>query len=79
MIETIETGSPQVVGLKLSGTLHDDDYKRFVPMMECIVIFCIRLERKQQRFMANRPPSTCNFRNIGNASPFVFRQEEEQR
>ena len=37
MIETIETGSPKVVGLKLSGTLHDDDYKRFVPMMEGIV------------------------------------------
>ncbi len=36
MIETIETGSPQVVGLKLSGTLHDDDYQRFVPMMEGI-------------------------------------------
>ena len=36
MIETVETGSPQVVGLKLSGTLHDDDYKRFVPMMEGI-------------------------------------------
>ena len=37
MIETIETGSPQVVGLKLSGTLHDNDYKRFVPMMEGIL------------------------------------------
>ncbi len=37
MIETIETGSPQVVGLRLSGTLHDDDYKRFVPMMEGIL------------------------------------------
>jgi len=37
MIETLETGSPEVVGLKLSGTLHDDDYKRFVPMMEGIL------------------------------------------
>ena len=36
MIETIETGSPQVVGLRLSGTLHDDDHERFVPMMEGI-------------------------------------------
>ena len=36
MIETIETGSPHVVGLKLFGTLHDDDYLRFVPMMEDI-------------------------------------------
>ena len=27
MIATIETGSPKVVGLKLSGKLHDEDYK----------------------------------------------------
>ena len=29
---------------------------------------CIRLKRRQQRFMPNRPPSACNFRNVGNAS-----------
>ena len=34
MIATIETGSPKVVGVKLSGKLHDEDYKRFVPMIE---------------------------------------------
>ncbi len=37
MIATIETGSPKVVGLTLSGKLHDDDYKRFVPMIESIL------------------------------------------
>ena len=37
MIETIETGSPKVVGLKLSGKLHDEDYKQFVPKMETIL------------------------------------------
>ena len=37
MIETIETGSPKVVGLKLSGKLHDDDYRRFVPTIESIL------------------------------------------
>jgi hypothetical protein len=37
MIETTETGSPKVVGLKLSGQLHDEDYQRFVPMMEGIL------------------------------------------
>ena len=31
MIETIETGAPNVVGLKLCGKLHDEDYKQFVP------------------------------------------------
>lgn len=36
MIETIETGSPQVVGLKLSGKLHDEDYRQFVPGWEII-------------------------------------------
>jgi hypothetical protein len=34
MIETIGTGSPKMVGLKLCGKLHDEDYKRFVPTME---------------------------------------------
>ena len=37
MIATIETGSPKMVGLKLSGKLHDEDYKRFVPMIESIL------------------------------------------
>ncbi len=37
MIGTIETGSPKVVGLKLSGTLHDEDYRRFVPLIESVL------------------------------------------
>jgi hypothetical protein len=37
MIETIETGSLKVVGFKLCGKLHDEDYKRFVPTMEAIL------------------------------------------
>jgi len=37
MIETIETGSRKVVGLKLSGTLHDEDFRQFVPAMETIL------------------------------------------
>ena len=37
MIATIETGSPKLVGVKLSGTLHDEDYRRFVPMIESIL------------------------------------------
>ena len=37
MIATIETGSPRVVGFKLSGTLHDEDYQQFVPTMETIL------------------------------------------
>jgi len=37
MIETIETNSPQVIGLKLCGRLHDEDYKQFVPKMETIL------------------------------------------
>ena len=31
MIETIQTGSPSIVGFKLHGKLHDEDYKSFVP------------------------------------------------
>ena len=37
MIETIETGSPKMVGLKLSGKLCDEDYRQFVPAMETIL------------------------------------------
>ena len=37
MIETIETGSPKVIGVKLTGKLHDDDYQSFVPKMEAIM------------------------------------------
>jgi hypothetical protein len=37
MIETIETGSPKVLGLKLSGKLHDEDFRQFVPTMETIL------------------------------------------
>ncbi|NEV61803.1 STAS/SEC14 domain-containing protein [Thiorhodococcus minor] len=34
MIERIETGSSAVIGFKLSGKLHDEDYKTFVPELE---------------------------------------------
>src|SRR3974377_1220621 len=37
MIETIDTGSAKVVGCKLHGTLHDEDYRRFVPQVEQIL------------------------------------------
>ena len=37
MIATIETGSPKVVGFRLSGKLHDEDYQQFVPTMETIL------------------------------------------
>ena len=34
MIESIPTNSPKIVGFKMSGKLHDEDYKTFVPEME---------------------------------------------
>jgi hypothetical protein len=37
MIETIETGSPKMVGLKLSGTMHNADYRQFEPKIESIL------------------------------------------
>jgi hypothetical protein len=37
MIETIETSSPKVLGLKLCGKLHDEDYKQFVPKVETLL------------------------------------------
>jgi hypothetical protein len=37
MIELLETDVPKVVAFKLSGKLHDEDYKSFVPKMETII------------------------------------------
>jgi hypothetical protein len=37
MIEQITTQSPNILAFKLSGTLHDDDYARFVPVIDAAV------------------------------------------
>ena len=37
MIETLQTSSPKVVGFRLSGKLHDEDYKSFVPAVDAAV------------------------------------------
>lgn len=34
MIEEIKSNSDKVLGFKLSGTLHDEDYKTFVPRVD---------------------------------------------
>src|SRR5262245_7988134 len=34
MIEQLSGGSGNVLGFKLSGTLHDEDYKHFVPLVD---------------------------------------------
>ena len=34
MIETIDTGFPKTVGVRLSGKLHDEDYKKLVPLVD---------------------------------------------
>jgi len=34
MIEQLSGGSGNAIGFKMSGKLHDDDYKRFVPMVD---------------------------------------------
>jgi hypothetical protein len=37
VIETIQMDSPNILGFKLSGKLHDEDYKTFVPTVEAAV------------------------------------------
>ena len=37
MIETLQTSSPKVIGFRLSGKLHDEDYKTFVPVVDAAV------------------------------------------
>jgi hypothetical protein len=34
MIEQLPTNSDQVLGFRLSGKLHDEDYKTFVPLID---------------------------------------------
>jgi hypothetical protein len=34
MIEQLPTGSPKALGFKMSGKLHDEDYKTFVPTVD---------------------------------------------
>ncbi len=37
MIDTLQMDSPKVLGFKLSGKLHDEDYKVFVPAVEAAI------------------------------------------
>jgi hypothetical protein len=37
MIEQLPQASPDVLGFKLSGKLHDEDYRKFVPAVEAAV------------------------------------------
>ena len=34
MIEQLPESSPKVLGFKMSGKLHDEDYKKFVPLVD---------------------------------------------
>ena len=34
MIEQLPADSPKVLGFKMSGKLHDEDYKKFVPLVD---------------------------------------------
>jgi hypothetical protein len=37
MISRIDSGDPKILAFKLSGKLHDEDYKTFVPAVESAV------------------------------------------
>lgn len=37
MIEQLQTGSSKIIGFKLSGKLHDEDYQTFIPIVEAAV------------------------------------------
>ena len=37
MIETLPSSRPEVLGFKLSGKLHDADYKTFVPAVDAAI------------------------------------------
>jgi len=37
MIEQINHGSGKILGFKMSGKLHDEDYQKFVPVVEAAI------------------------------------------
>ena len=37
MIELLKSDSPEVVAFRLSGKLHDEDYKTFVPLVDAAI------------------------------------------
>lgn len=37
MIEQLQVDSPKVLGFKMSGKLHDADYKSFVPLVDAAI------------------------------------------
>ncbi len=37
MISQLQTNNPKILGFKLSGTLHDQDYRTFVPAVDVAV------------------------------------------
>ena len=37
MIEQLKSDAPSVLGFKLSGKLHDEDYKTFVPLVDAAI------------------------------------------
>ena len=37
MITQLDTGSSKILGFKLSGKLHDEDYKTFMPVVDAAV------------------------------------------
>ena len=37
MIEQLKNESANVLGFKMSGKLHDEDYKKFVPLVDAAI------------------------------------------
>jgi hypothetical protein len=37
MIEILKTESDKIIAFKMSGKLHDEDYKKFVPLVEAAI------------------------------------------
>jgi hypothetical protein len=37
VIDQLQSNSPHILGFKLSGKLHDEDYKKFVPAIDAVL------------------------------------------
>ena len=77
MIETIDTGSAKVVGWKLRGTLHDQDYRQFLPQVESILTTQgkVRLFVDFRGFSRLGPPRGLGRFQVRRAPLFGFRAD----
>jgi hypothetical protein len=69
MIETLPTVFPKTIGFKLSGKLHDEDYKSFMPTVESF----LAAEGKARLFVQFQDFHGWDFHAVWDDTKFAFK------